>query len=150
MGLSVVIVNYETFELTKNAVNTLEGERIYDSEGHLNSIVRDGDKIKTIYKMSKDDEGMIESIKTVSKKTGKPIMTQENEIVDGKYKSMFITEFSPLSAKVVASTVYEDGKAVYANKTKYIVRIESKDTGATIHIHLDTQEELELIEEMSK
>ena len=119
IGMSLDVKPLIPTVLTKNAVNTLEGERIYDSEGKLHSIVRDGDKIKTIYKMSKDDEGMIESIKTVSKKTGKPIMTQENEIEDGKYKSMFITEFSPLSAKAVASTVYEDGKAVYANKIKY-------------------------------
>ena len=47
-------------------------------------------------------------------------------------------------------TFEERGIETYANKTKYIVRIESKDTGATIHIHLDTQEEADLLKEMSK
>lgn len=105
--------------LTKNAINNLEGERIYDSEGKLHSIVRENDRIKTVYTMSKDNEDMIESVKTISKKTGKPIMTQDNEIVDGKYKSMYITEFSPLTGNVVAFTTYEEGKPVYATKSKY-------------------------------
>lgn len=30
-------------------------------------------------------------------------------------------------------------------ETKYIIKIESKDTGATIHIHLDTEEESKLL-----
>ena len=42
------------------------------------------------------------------------------------------------------------GTETYANQTKYLVKIESKDTGATIHIHLDNKEEFGLIKEMLK
>ena len=118
IGMSLDVKPLIPNVLSKNAVKNLEGERIYDSNGKLHSIVKEGDSIKTIYTISKNDENMVEYIKTVSKKTGKPIMTQENEIADGKYKSMFITEFSPLSSKVVAATDYVNGKAVYATKIK--------------------------------
>lgn len=32
--------------------------------------------------------------------------------------------------------------------TKFLIRLESKDTGATIHIHLDTEEEFNLLKEV--
>ena len=32
--------------------------------------------------------------------------------------------------------------------TKFLVRLESKDTGATFHIHLNTEEELKLLKEV--
>lgn len=32
--------------------------------------------------------------------------------------------------------------------TKFLIRLESKDTGATIHIHLDTKEEFNLLKEV--
>lgn len=32
--------------------------------------------------------------------------------------------------------------------TKFLIRIESKDTGATFHIHLDTKEELNIMKEV--
>lgn len=32
--------------------------------------------------------------------------------------------------------------------TKFLIRLESKDTGATIHIHLDTKEEFDILEEI--
>ena len=46
---------------------------------------------------------------------------------------------------------FEDrGIETYDNKTKYLVKIESKDTDATIHIHLDNQDEFELLKEYFK
>lgn len=119
IGMSLDVQPLIPTVLTKHAIKNIDGERIYDSKGKLHSIVKEDDRLKTIYRMSKDEDDMIESVKTISKKTGKPIMTQENEIEDGKYKSMFITEFSPLTGKAVAFTEYEDGKPTYANKTKY-------------------------------
>ena len=32
--------------------------------------------------------------------------------------------------------------------TKFLIRIDSKDTGATFHIHLDTEEEFDLLKEV--
>lgn len=32
--------------------------------------------------------------------------------------------------------------------TKFLIRLESKDTGATIHIHLDTEEEFNTVKEV--
>ena len=32
--------------------------------------------------------------------------------------------------------------------TKFLIRLESKDTGATFHIHLDTEEEFDLLKEV--
>ena len=32
--------------------------------------------------------------------------------------------------------------------TKFLIRLESKDTGATFHIHLDTEEEFNLLKEV--
>lgn len=32
--------------------------------------------------------------------------------------------------------------------TKFLIRLESKDTGATFHIHLDTEEELNILKEV--
>ena len=32
--------------------------------------------------------------------------------------------------------------------TKFLIRIDSKDTGATFHIHLDTEEEFNLLKEV--
>ncbi len=44
--------------------------------------------------------------------------------------------------------IFEDrGAETYANQTKYLVKLESKDTSAIIHIHL-TQQEFELLKEV--
>ena len=119
IGLQLDVEQLLPTVLTEKAIDNLDGERVLGSDGKLNSIVIDGDKIKTIYTMSKDNEGLIKSIKTISKKTGKPILSQNNSIEDGKYKNMYVVQYSPLTGKEVAATFYEDGEPISISKTIY-------------------------------
>lgn len=114
-----------------DAIGSIEGEKIYGSNGKLNSIVnRVGDKV-VVYKASPENDNMIESIVTTDKKTGNVIKEQRNEIEDGKYTYMRVNEFDSETGKGVRQTVYEDGEPSYASK-----RI-TKDNGLTQEIEYD-------------
>lgn len=66
-----------------------------------------------------------------------------------KYKKAFDIIKEHLSFKDSGIEEYFDIKTKQKVK-KYIFEIESKDTGANIHIHLDTQDEFNSIKEMFK
>lgn len=102
-----------------DAIGSIEGEKIYGSNGKLNSIInRVGDKV-VVYTASPENDNMIESIVTTDKKTGNVIKKQINEIEDGKYKEMRLQEFDSVTGKETKFFVYEDGEPVVASKTVY-------------------------------
>ncbi len=100
-----------------DAIGSIEGEKIYGSNGKLNSIVnRVGDKV-VVYTASAENDNMIESIVTTDKKTGNVIKEQRNEIEDGKYVYMNVAEFNPETGKRTRITEFVNGELDYASKT---------------------------------
>ena len=99
--------------------DSIEGEKIYTSEGKLHSIVQEDENTKTILKPADENEKMISSIVTTDKKTGNVIKEQKNFIKSDKYDEIYINEYSPETGKEIAETCYTDGKPYGASKTVY-------------------------------
>ena len=100
-----------------DSIDSIEGEKIYGSNGKLYSIVNRVGATTVIYKASPEFDNMITSITTIDKKTGKIIKKQSNGIEDGKYASIDIYECDPVTGERTKYTSYEDGKLNYASKT---------------------------------
>jgi hypothetical protein len=98
------------------AVKSINGERIYTSDGRLHSIISEDNRVKTTYEIDPNDENVISTITTQSKETGKVILNQINTVEDGKYKEVGITAFEPRTGKESFFTNYVDGKVEYAGK----------------------------------
>lgn len=98
-------------------IGSIEGEKIYGSNGKLHSIInRVGDKV-VVYKASADNDNMIESIVTTDKKTGNVIRIQNTEFEDGKQWTG-VSEFDPVTGKQTGYTSYnENGEPDWASKT---------------------------------
>lgn len=99
------------------AIDVLEGERIYTSDGKLYSIVKEDGNIKTTYLFSKEYDNMISSIVTKDMRTKNIVYEQRNEIENGIYKEIGITKNNPKTGKEEAFTLYQDGKPIWATKT---------------------------------
>lgn len=125
-----------------DAIGVIEGEKIYSSNGKLNSIInRVGDKV-VVYTISPDNDNFIESIVTTDKKTGNVIKKQTNDIENGKYKEMDVREFDPQSGKEIKNTLYSDGKPVIASK------IIQQQNGLIQYINYDYENKHYNIDEM--
>lgn len=99
-----------------DAIGSIEGEKIYGSNGKLNSIVnRVGDKV-VVYTASPENDNMIASIVTTDKKTGNVIKRQDNDIEDGKYIGMTVLEYDPITGEGARETYYENNEPSYASK----------------------------------
>ena len=106
----------------------IEGERIYDSEGKLNSIVKEDANTKTVYIPDKTDENLILKVKIIDKKSGIVLKVQENDIKDGKYTGRsWIGEYSSKDGKLIHTTNCQDGKDEYSSLSK-----SSKDGEVTV------------------
>ena len=101
------------------AIDAIKGQRVFDSQGKLDSIIYEDGDTKTSYIFDKENEGMIKNITSTDKKTGNIIKKQENIIDDGEYDEIYITLYSPTTGKEVYFTAYEDGKPEYASKYIY-------------------------------
>lgn len=99
-----------------DAIASIEGEKIYGSNGKLNSIVNRVGNTTTIYKASAENDSVLESITTIDKKTGNVIKRQTNENENGG-SYMDVAEFDPETGKELRRTVYENGELYYATKT---------------------------------
>lgn len=113
------------------AIGSIEGEKIYASNGKLYSIVNRVGNTTTIYKASPENDNMLSSITTIDKKTGNVIKEQKNEIEDGKYVYMSINEYDPETGKGLRQTYYNDGKLSYASKRN------TNDRGVTQEVGYD-------------
>ncbi len=100
-----------------DAIGSIEGEKIYGSNGKLNSIVNRVGNTTVIYHASTEFDNMIDSITTIDKKTGNVIKEQRNEIEDGKYTNMSVNEYDPATGNGFRQTTYKDGKPSYASKS---------------------------------
>ena len=97
-----------------NDINSIDGERIYDSKGNLHSIVKETPTSKTTCYVPLDNQNTIDFIETIDKKTGKTVFTQQNHInSDGKYDEMYVTKFNARTGKEESFTCYENGKIAY-------------------------------------
>ena len=109
--------------------DSIDGERIYSSDGSLHSIVKDNGKTKIIYEADQNNEKMVSLVSVESKETGKILLTQHNEIEDGEYKGAFIAAFNPRTGKEEAYTSYVDGKLSDAGK--YVRDFRGAETSVT-------------------
>lgn len=100
-------------------LDNIEGEKIYTPEGKLYSIINEDENTKTVYTPYEDNENFIESVITTDKKTGNVILKQYNDIDDGKYSNIYITEYSPENGNELRYTNYENGELAYTTKTEY-------------------------------
>lgn len=110
--LEPVIIMPEDFD-------SIEGEKIYTSEGKLHSVIKEDENTKTVYIPDEENEKMFSMIMTSDKKTGNLIREQKNFVKDGKYEEIYINEYSPETGKKIAGTRYENGKPESASKTVY-------------------------------
>ena len=99
-------------------IDSLEGERIYSSDGKLHSIVNQKGDLKTIYKPFEENENEIRAIETYNTKTGKLLKHQYNSIDNGKLREINITQYSPIDGKEIATSYYKDGKCLYYEPLK--------------------------------
>lgn len=106
----------EAIVVEPNYTHSIEGERIYTSEGKLYSIVSEDDKTKTVYIPNEDDIRFFDSIVTTDKETGNVIKKQDNYIEDGNYSGMRVTSYSPETGDEEFSTTYEDGEVNMVSK----------------------------------
>lgn len=102
--------------IPSDGIGTIEGEKIYGSNGKLNSIVNRVGNTTTIYKASPDNDSVLESITIIDKKSGKVIKEQRNEVQEG-VSYMNVTEFDSVTGKELRNTSFENGSPVYASKT---------------------------------
>ena len=110
--LEPVIIMPEDFD-------SIEGEKIYTSEGKLHSVIKEDENTKTVYIPDEENEKMFSMIMTTDKKTGNLIREQKNFVKDGKYEEIYINEYSPETGKEIADTCYLDGEVKRASKTIY-------------------------------
>ena len=101
------------------AVDSIKGERIYNSNGDLYAIIDENDETKIVYKPVKGRDDAFESIVTTDKKTGKIIKEQNNKIEGNEHKEISIRQFSPETGDEIAYTKYEDGALEWASKTLF-------------------------------
>ena len=107
-------------DLVFNPEEEIEGEKIYDSEGKLNSIVKEDKKTRTVYIPDENDENLISIVRVFDKSSGKVIKEQENHIEDGKYNGFsWIGEYSPKDGKLLNTTSWQDNKVDYVSRSKY-------------------------------
>ena len=103
-------------EINFSDLDSIEGEKIYTSEGKLHSIVNEDENNRTLIKRSEDNENLY-SISTTDKKSGNVIKEELRFLKDGKDDEIYITEYSPETKKEVADTNYIDGVLSSASKT---------------------------------
>lgn len=115
----------EAIVVEPNYTHSIEGERIYTSEGKLYSIVSEDDKTKTVYNPNEDDIRFFDSIVTTDKETGNVIKKQYNNIEDGNYTSMTVHSYSPETGEMEFSSYYDNGEL--SEVAKYI----KKENGNT-------------------
>lgn len=101
--------------LQPEAIHSIEGSRIYNATGELDSIVKKGENFTTVYKMDiQAPNDAIRKIQTFDNKTGKLIKSQENlNIIENgqmpQIKVIELKEFNP-DGKVKASSIFYEGK----------------------------------------
>lgn len=120
-------LDIKPLDIDKTAIENIDGEKIYTSEGKLHSIVAENEDTKTTYTIT--DQNEVEKIVTIDKASGNVIRKQYN---DGD--SVTVMEFSAETGKPAAVTEYVDDKPVYASKTSY------KPNGLEIEIVKDFED----------
>lgn len=118
----------EAIVVEPNYTHSIEGERIYTSEGKLYSIVSEDDITKTTYTPNEDDIKFFDSIVTTDKETGNVIKKQDNYIENGQYSEIIVSSYSPETGDKEFSTTYVDGEVDMVSK--YV----KKDNGDTEYI----------------
>lgn len=133
----IPLINAET------SPDKIEGEKIYTSDGKLDSIVVDDDETITIYYPSQDKEDFIDQIKVIDKATGKKVLSQDNW--DDKYGlSQYTYKFSKDGeSEIVECSAYHQGKlcdfwkditngdkseSLYAHNNEYSLSVDDKQT----------------------
>ncbi len=106
------------------AVDSIDGERIYNSAGKLQCVVKEvGDK-KYVYSNETYDYPEINNIKIYDKKTGNKIFEQseflyENETNNEAENICWINEYSPITGSEMAASEYKNGKPVYKDTSTH-------------------------------
>lgn len=107
------LINAET------SVDNIDGEKIYSSDGKLDSIVVEEENITTIYYPSEGDVGFIAQVKVIDKETGKKVLAQEND-KNGRELTQYVYKFYNEGDKeIIESSSYEQGKYVRSWKDSF-------------------------------
>jgi len=96
--------NLEKLELINPEYKTenIEGEKIYNSAGELDSIVVENEETTIVYTPLKDNGDFIEEVKVLDKESGKELVSQKNYYEDGK-----------LDEQAIIVTKKEDGETMH-------------------------------------
>lgn len=126
----------QPIEQTPYVTDSINGERIYTSDGKLYSIVDENEETKTTYIIDNDiNNAYISKITILNKESGQKIKEQENyfDIEDGELElnELAVTEYSFSTGKPIRSSVYSDGKL--ASSTNYIKKKNGMDETVTYY-----------------
>ncbi len=106
------------FTLAPENFDNIEGEKIYTSDGKLNSIIRRDENTYTVYTPDENNEKLFATIETYDKKNNRNVIkSQSNEIKDGKYTSVYVEENDPQTGKTLRYSRYNDGVLYSLGKT---------------------------------
>lgn len=107
------LINAET------SVDNIDGEKIYSSDGKLDSIVVEEENITTIYYPSEGDADFIAQVKVIDKETGKKVLAQEND-KNGRELTQYVYKFYNEGDKeIIEFSSYEQGKYVSSWKDSF-------------------------------
>ena len=99
-------------------LDSIEGEKIYTSDGKLHSIIQENEKNKTIIKPFKDNKNKF-YIDTTDKKSGHIIRSEVYLLKDKNIDEAYVAEYSPITGKEVTDTNYLNGEPSQASKSIY-------------------------------
>ena len=105
--------NLEKLELINPEYKTenIEGERIYNSVGELDSIIAENEETTIIYTPLKDNADFIGNVKVLDKEDGKLIQSQQNYFDGDKLETQMIVIDETSSDGIMRkwTDYYEDG-----------------------------------------
>lgn len=121
-------------------INAIEGERIYNSKGVLECIVKEVNNKKYVYSYNSNDFPGINNLEIYDNNTGNKIFEQaeyrctQNGI---EHRNMYITEYDPITGLETSSSSYEDMQPVMKQQ---ITKYNSDCSSNYISYHYDTAE----------
>lgn len=103
-------------------INAIEGERIYNSKGSLECIVKETKDKKYVYSQNCNDLPGVNCLEIYDRRTGNKIFDQGEYVYidDGKEtKHCIINEFDSISGQQIFNTFYDNGMPISKSYTTY-------------------------------
>lgn len=116
------------------SADSIEGEKIYSSDGKLHSIVNRTGKTTVVYNADPENENLFKTITTTDKDTGNIVKKQYNNSEDGEYTGARVFEYDPETGKEISFVRYKDGELTCASKTTY------NENGSSLEVYRDFED----------